>query len=35
MRGRVRSLAEQEEAAQAAALVSGVRSVRDALTVHG
>jgi osmotically-inducible protein OsmY len=35
MRGHVRSLAEQEEAEQAAALVSGVRAVRDALKVHG
>ena len=35
MRGRVRSLAEQEEAEQAAALVSGVRAVQDALEVHG
>ncbi len=34
MRGHVRSLAELEEAEQAAALVSGVRAVRDALTVH-
>jgi osmotically-inducible protein OsmY len=35
MRGRVRSLAEQEEAEQAAARVVGVRAVRDALEVLG
>lgn len=35
MRGRVRSLAEQEEAEEAAARVAGVRAVCDALEVHG
>ncbi len=35
VRGHVRSLAEQEEAEQTAALVSGVRAVRDALEIHG
>lgn len=35
MRGRVRSLAEQDEAEQAAALVPGVRAVRNELKVRG